>query len=64
MSDVRQGDEDPGASTAMFQRFVDDGRGDPVVYAQRNRPIVLVAAAAAVLVVLLVIVVVIAVVGS
>ncbi|MEQ7124138.1 hypothetical protein ABN034_06395 [Actinopolymorpha sp. B11F2] len=25
MSNVNRGDEDPGANTAMFQRFVDDG---------------------------------------
>lgn len=25
MSNVNRGDDDPGANTAMFQRFVDDG---------------------------------------
>lgn len=66
MSDVNKGDDDPGASTVMFQRFVDDGRQPaPVGRTQRNnRPVVLIAAAAALLVVLLVIVLVVAVVGS
>jgi hypothetical protein len=66
MSDVNKGDDDPGASTVMFQRFVDDGqRPGPGGRAQRNnRPVVLLAAAAGILVVLLAIVLVVAVVGS
>ncbi len=37
MSDVNKGDEDPGASTVMFQRFVDDGQAAPSGRAAQGR---------------------------
>jgi len=55
MSDVNKGEDDPAASTVMFQRFVDDGTESTRA---RQRPVRAVAIAVAVVAVVAVVVVV------
>jgi hypothetical protein len=59
MSNVNRGDDDPGANTAMFQRFVDDGAkpgARPPWAPSRRQTVLKIAVVAAVVVVALVVV--------